>query len=104
MAETIPVTIEGKTIYIEMDAAYGSEETSPGALDHLTSAFDRARETAVAVASSMTSAIRAMDEALTPDEFELEFGIKFKVDGTVVVASIGTESTLTIKMLYRHKK
>lgn len=104
MAEIVPVTIQDQTIYIEMEATYGSEETSPSALQQLTSAFDRARETAITVTSGMVSAIREMDQALTPDEFELQFGIKFKVDGTVVVASVGTESTLNIKMVYRHKK
>src|SRR5262245_40606536 len=102
MAEVVPVTIDDDTIYIEMEPAFGSEETSAGALQQLTSAFDRARETAVSVTGSMISAIRSMEEALTPDEFALEFGIKFKADGKVVVASVGTEATLNVKMTYRN--
>lgn len=104
MSEIRTVTIEGKPFHVEMEAVTGSEETGPDAHERIASAFDRARETAVTVAGSMASAIRTMDEALTPDEFELDFGIKFKVDGRVVVASVGSESTLTVKMHYRQNK
>ena len=104
MAEILPVNIENEIIYIEAEPTFGSEETSVSSIQQLTSAFDRARETAVKVTGSMVSAIRAMEDALTPDEFALEFGIKFKADGNVVVASVGTEATLNIKMTYRNNK
>ena len=33
-----------------------------------------------------------------PDEFEVEFAVKFSADAGIIISSIGTESSVTVKM------
>lgn len=102
----IPVTIEGQQLYIEIEPQYGSESTStrgtsPAKLDEV---FENAKSSIVAVCQSMVDTVRKVDAAITPDEFSLEFGIKFKADGSILLASVSTEASLTVKMVYKHKE
>jgi Trypsin-co-occurring domain 1 len=102
----IPVTIEGKNLYIEVEPQYGSEATSAHGTPtaRIDQAFENAKESIIAVCQSMVDTVRKVDTAVTPDEFSLEFGIKFKADGTILLASVSTEASLTVRMTYKHKE
>ena len=107
MAE-IPVVIEGKPIQIEVAGNYGSQDTSTrsgtNAIERAQNAFENAKESIFAICQSVVQTIDKVDDAITPDEFTLEFGIKFKVDGSVLLAAVSSEATLTVKMVYKHKR
>ena len=101
MSDTISVNVDGATVIIEAQPVYGSEYTNAQkAIEKVEDAFERARSTVNLVASGMIQTVRSMSEDLTPDQFELEFGIKFSVDGTVLVASVSSETTLKVKLIY----
>lgn len=102
MSNLLAVDVDGETIYIEVEEEYGSEDTTNvnEALDKAKDAFEHAKTTITSVSKSVVKAIKKMDEALTPDEFMLEFGIKFSADGTVFVASAGVEAHLKVSMAY----
>jgi len=104
MSTVLSINVDGQEILIEAETIYGSEETSADdVIERTAGSFERAKATIVAISKSLVTAINGVDEALTPDEFTLEFGIKFKVDGSVLVAAVSTEAALTIKMVYKHK-
>lgn len=97
------VQINGQEVLIEAEPVYGSEYTGVGdVVDHAQDAFERATKTISNVSKSMVQAVRSLQGENRPDEFSLEFGIKFKVDGSVMIASTSGESTLTVKMMYKH--
>jgi len=107
MSTSIQVLVGATPIFIEVEeteSLEGPEEISAkDVVARVQEAFERAKQTIVHISSGMAQAIRALEHAAAPDEFTLEFGVKFKVDGTVLVASTGTEATLQVKMLYRNK-
>lgn len=106
MSEIIEAKVNGKIIYIETELMPGSEEVSAGrkALGEVENAMLQARDTIVGVAESLFSSVKAIDQALTPDEFLLEFAIKFTAEGQVVVAKSGAEAGIKVAMTYRHEK
>lgn len=99
----LTVEINGQEVLIETDSTVGSEYTGVGEVAaHAQDAFQRATTTISNVSRSMVGTIRSLKDENRPDEFSLEFGIKFKLDGSVVIASSSGEATLTVKMLYKH--
>jgi hypothetical protein len=97
------VQINGQEVLIETEQDYGSEYTGVGeVVGRAQDAFERATTTISNVSKSMVSTIRSLKGENRPNEFSLEFGIKFKIDGSVVLASSSGEATLTVKMLYKH--
>ena len=107
MPQLLPVTIDGETIYIEAEPAYGSEETGAAvdeALDRAAEAFVGAQTTVTSVAKGMVGAIQRLDQASTPHAFTLEFSIKFTAEGTAIVARAGAEANLKITMPYTRDK
>lgn len=106
MSTAIQVLVDDTPIFIEVEEAQvrGSERTSARDVGaRVQDAFERAKQTIVHISSSMVQTIQALGQATIPDEFTIEFGIKFKVDGTVFIASSSTEAALKVKMVYRNK-
>jgi hypothetical protein len=105
--ETVPVPVQvgETTVYIEMSSGSGAgeEHTSGGAIGRVQDSFERAKQTIVNLSSEMVRAVRSIDQALTPNEFTLEFGVKFTIDGNVVIAALSSEATLNVKLVYQHK-
>lgn len=106
MARLLPTVIDGETVYIEIEGTYGSEETTSAdeALEKAKDAFERAKVTIISVAKSMVSVIQTIDEAVTPDEFGLEFGVKFNAEGQAFLAKAGMEASLNVVITYKLKK
>jgi Trypsin-co-occurring domain 1 len=99
----LSVQINGQEVLIEAEPVYGSEDTGVGdVVEHAQDAFERATKTISNVSKSMVQAVRSLQGENRPNEFSLEFGIKFKVDGSVMIASTSGEATLTVKMMYKH--
>ena len=100
----LSVQINGKDVLIEAEPVFGAEYTGAEevTVQRAQGAFERARETISEVSQSMVKTVRNFKRSTRPDEFSLEFGIKFKMDGSVVIASTSTEATLTVKMVYKN--
>lgn len=107
MSTLLKTIVEGETVYIEAEPSYGSEQTGfPREVleEKAKEAFEQAKTTITCVTKSMITAIRSMEKAVTPDEFALEFSIKFSADGQAIIARTSVEANLTVTMTYKHKK
>jgi Trypsin-co-occurring domain 1 len=106
MSTSIPVMIDGQTIYVEVEKTYGSEDTTSldKTLERVQDTFDQAKSTIVCVARGTVEAIRTMDQLLIPDEFTMDFAIRFTAEGNAILAKTSAEANLKVSMTYKHKK
>jgi hypothetical protein len=106
MSELLPVKADGKTFYIEVDSAPEEAQSgmAEGVLDRAEGAFESAKATVTTVATHMVGAIRALDRVTTPDEFNLEFAIKFTAEGNAILAKAGLEANLKVTLRYDHAR
>lgn len=58
----------------------------------LTEAFDQIK----AFSNGISETVNDME--FRPDEFEVEFAVKFSADVGIIISSVGTESSITVKM------
>ncbi len=49
-----------------------------------------------AFSNEITNAINNID--IAPDEFEVEFGVKFAADAGIIISSISSEASVTVKL------
>lgn len=99
--------INGQTIYFEfdIDSDYNIEDVSiKNNLSKAADAFESALDTIEIVAKETIKKIKKFDQDIAPDEFEFQFGIKLNGEYGAVLAKVGGEAQLSIKMTYRHKK
>lgn len=115
MAEIVTAYVDGQAVLIEVSAepttsstrTYGSEKVGSSiekATDTVVDALDSTQDTILSIARKLVGAIKAADEAVTPHEFELEFSIKINAEGKAIIAKVGGEASLRVKMTYYHKK
>ena len=100
---TIPVRIGDIEVQVETTPVAGTEQTSRAseAVDRVADAFDRAKETILEVAASTVDLIEtAAARGARPDHLQVEFGLKFSVRGTVIVAGASGEATLVVRLTY----
>lgn len=102
MANLIEVQLDnGMKIFIEASRTDESEDL----LEHvsankiitktkefLTEAFDQIKAFSKGISESVSTL------EFKPDEFEVEFAVKFSADAGIIISSIGTESSVTVKM------
>lgn len=105
MSEIISTVVNGKEIFVEVERRYGSENTTSldDALSKTGNAFELAKDTITGVTESVIGAIQAMDRAITPEEFTVEFAIKFSAEGQAILAKASAEANLKITLSYKHK-
>lgn len=48
--------------------------------------------------------VKAFDQAITPDEFSLEFGVKLSGEHGAIVTKVAGEAQLVVTMTYKHDK
>jgi hypothetical protein len=103
MSQVVPLKVHGQEIFVEVEQRYGSEETTSlgEVISQTRNAFEQARDTVTTIAANMIGAVREMDKALAPDEFNLEFAIKFTAEGNAVLAKAGAETNLQVTMVYK---
>src|SRR4051812_15269348 len=97
------MVVEGVTLLVEVAATAGSENTSrlDSAREAVTGAFDRAQTAILAVATSTVSTIGQLGrQAVSPEEVEVKFGLKFAAEGSVIVAGASGEATLEVTLKY----
>ena len=102
MANLIEVQLDnGMKIFIETSQVDESDDL----LEHvsanriitktkefLTESFEQVK----AFSNGISESISTME--LKPDEIEIEFAVKFSADAGIIISSIGTESSVTVKM------
>lgn len=104
MAETIRSNVDGTVIIIETEPGRGVTRSAVGGkvIEQAGDALENASETIKGMAISMVGAIKSLDQSLTPNEFTLQFGLKFNAEGNALVAKFSGEATLNVTMKYIH--
>jgi hypothetical protein len=88
-------------------ASGGTQPTSAlgEATKRVADGFVHAEQAIMAVASSMAGTVRRLgDEAARPDRLEVEFGLKFSLQGDVILASASGEASLRVLVGYDRSK
>lgn len=60
--------------------------------DLLKKAFAQIKTFSNSIATSLKNS------AICPEEFELEFGVKFTADASIIISSLSSEANITIRM------
>lgn len=107
MANLIEVQMDNGRIFLETNMVNDSEDL----LEHvsgnriikktksfLTDTFEQLKE----FSNEISESINGID--LKPDEMEVEFAVKFSADAGIIVSSVGTEASITVKMKWNTSK
>lgn len=96
----VDMTVAGVPVLVEAVTVAGTEPTSRAGRV-AADAFDHAREAIVAVATTAAGVVGDLARgAVTPQQVEVEFGVKFTLKGNVIVAKGGGEATLLVRLTY----
>ncbi len=118
MSTYVQINIDGSPVLIEVGdlgdggsdgQRFGAQKTgvkdkTEKVIKLTEDVFEQAKETIFHIATDMISSVKRMDAAVTPAQFELEFGLKFSAKGKVILAEACGEATLNIKLVYHHGK
>lgn len=99
----MPIRIGAVELLVETTPVAGSEPTSTlsRAQEAVGDAYERAQTAIVAVASSTVDVISQLsDQAVRPEQVEVKFGLKFSMQGNVVLAGASGEATLEVTLRY----
>ena len=99
----IPVRVGDIEIEVEAVPVAGTEATSgraEKAAESVLEAFGRAQDAIIEVAKSTAQMIEKAGAAARPDRVEVEFGLKFSVSGTVIMAGVAGEASLKVTLGY----
>lgn len=99
----LPLRVGDVDLLVETVSVAGSEPTSRlrNASGRVVDAFDHARDAIVEIATATGEAVGRMTHAATrPEQVEVEFGLKFSTQGTVVVAGASGEASLVVRLRY----
>ncbi|MFG3020188.1 CU044_2847 family protein [Streptomyces sp. NPDC048254] len=100
----LPVRVGEVELLVETVPVAGSEPTSRlgDAERRVVDSFDHARDAVVEIAASAAEAVRRLRErAAAPESVEIEFGLKFSAQGSIIVAGTSGEASLVVRMSYR---
>jgi len=103
MGSTIPVRVGDIEVLVETTAVAGTQPTAKGSepTERVVDAFDRAKETILEIATSTAGLIsEAAQRGARPDQLEVEFGLKFSVQGKIIVAGATAEAALVVRLTY----
>jgi len=106
MTNILVSLVDGQPVLIEVDETRVTRSIAGDVIapvGKVADALDSAKDTILRVAKKMVTAVRETDQAITPDEFELTFSLKFTTEGQAVIAKVGGEASFSVKMTYRHK-
>jgi hypothetical protein len=106
MTEFVEMTVGGVDVLVEAVRLPGSEPTSIGdrASEKVSDAFEAANRVIAGAAESTWEMLQGLAaKAGHPDRLEVEFGLKYSVKGTVVVAGAAAESNLKVTLIYDKK-
>lgn len=113
MMHLVSTVIDGEEVLIQASipaqgVKVGTERTAaPTATEtvkRVEEAFVQAQATITRVARSLVHAVHGLGEGMAPNAFELEFGISFSAEGNVVVAKLGSEVNLKVRLTYTNSE
>ncbi|GIJ44636.1 hypothetical protein Val02_15220 [Virgisporangium aliadipatigenens] len=99
----LPVDLNGVSVLVETTSIGGTEPTSgrnrrtERASDMFADAQTVIEEMAI---SALETGRRICSRAGKPDQLEIQFGLKFATQGTIIVASASAEASLVVKIVF----
>ena len=98
----IAVQVGDVEVLVETARVAGTEDTSSGGrVQKVADAFDRAKDSIVAVSTKVAQTVNELaDAGARPDRVDVEFGLKFTTKGGVIVASGSAEVALKVVIGY----
>lgn len=99
----VPTEVGGIPVLVEAVAGPGFQQTGrPKGVEKLQDMFARAEDVIEQLAlSAVQIGKRVAAQSAGPDEVEVQFGLKFSTTGDIVIASVGAEASLGVKIVYR---
>lgn len=99
------VLIDDEPVLIEIEGNSDDSGTEQLGLkdikENIVSSFDDTMENAHRFAKGIVRKIKKFDKSITPNTFELQFGVKFGAKGGVITEASG-EAQLIITLTYQH--
>ena len=96
---------DGQTIVVEVEMRAGqpgmgrAARRPNGVIDATSRKFDQAIDVVRPVATMLVDKVRTIPQA--PDEFSVEFGLRFTVEASVVIATNSAEGNFKISLTWR---
>lgn len=107
MSNVVEVKINGQSVYFETGDYKTGEMQKVGGLEDVSvktvDTFNRALKTIHLVVSSAVEQIRSFDQQITPDEFQLKFGVKLSGEYGAVVTKVCGEAQIEVTATYNHR-
>lgn len=104
MSDVMTVQIDGKNVFFEVDTQGDYHSEKVGVRDvasQVAGSFSTALETIRLVASATVKEIRNIDGSSSPDEFQLQFGIKLSGEYGALVAKASGEAQISVTLTYK---
>jgi hypothetical protein len=102
--QLLPVRVGDVELLLETTVVPGSEPTSGRlgtAAGRVVNAFDEAERAIVEIAGRLAGTVADLGRRGTrPDHVEVQFGLKFSAQGTVIVAGASAEASLQVTVKY----
>jgi hypothetical protein len=106
MKQLIEIPMEdGTSIVMEVDESQSGVQrvARPGEIvARASQTFETAMDNLKSIAGVVIGKVRALKES--PDEVNVEFGIKFNGNVGVVIASVDSEATLKVSLKWKRKE
>ena len=93
-----------RDIFIDAVVQPGTEPTSASeeVAGRVLQAFDSAKDVISDLAERVSDSVTALaEQAASPEEFTVEFGLSVTTTGSVILASASTAATLAITLTYK---
>ena len=104
MSDVMTVQIDGKDVFFEIDTQDNYHSEKVGVSDvasQVAGSFRTALETIRLVAGATVKEIRSIDVSSSPDEFQLQFGIKLSGEYGALVAKASGEAQISVTLTYK---
>ena len=102
--QLLPVRVGDVDLLVETTVVPGSEPTSGrlgDAASRVAGAFDEAERAIVEIAGRLAGTVADLGKRGTrPDHVQVQFGLKFSAQGTIIVAGATAEASLQVTVTY----
>lgn len=99
----IPTEIDGEPIWLEAEIEPGDQPTAFGRRRgaDLPEVLSRAQKAIAYLSRETLEAARSVaNDVACPEQVEIQFGLKFSTQGSIILAGSSLESSLSVKVVY----
>ncbi|MCI5190778.1 MAG: hypothetical protein D3905_13520 [Candidatus Electrothrix sp. AS4_5] len=106
MKQLVEFNLNGQPVYVETEISeqQGIELVSRGKEDEPEKATDLFEKVVSRIQPAAELVLKSFKEMNSPDEIELEFGLKFNAKTGVIFASADSEATFKVSLKWTNEK